>query len=206
MLENIDSLGDTFDAKDVGIHEGTPNTNSLNTKSEKLERISTVANTPVGIDLDLLEHLGRLLVDLKSNFETGRAAIELATTVVGQDDGGSTVLDGELGVLGRTDTLDDDGKARHLLELLVVVPSDVGKVRIGGADTEAGGAVSVAIGSRVDGEDDGVGAGGLGSVKELLSFRIVGREVELCTVSVTSVLSVLRIWRLRMKATIPVER
>jgi hypothetical protein len=39
--------------------------------------------------------------------------------------------------------------------------------------------VSVAVGSRVDGEDEGISTGLLGSVKELLGLGVVGGEVEL---------------------------
>ena len=47
------------------------------------------------------------------------------------------------------------------------------------ANTEAGSTVSVAVGSRVDGEDKGISTSLLGAVKELLSLSVVGGEVEL---------------------------
>lgn len=164
VLENVNDLLDTVNTKDVGVHEGTAKTNSLDTERQKLEDISTVTDTTVGVNLDLLEDLRGLLVDLKSDLETGRAAVELTTTVVGEDDGGSTVLDSELGISGRTNTLDDNGQLGHLLELLVVVPGDVGVVGIGRANTEASSTVAVSVGGRVDGEDDGGSASLLGAV------------------------------------------
>ncbi|KAI6756640.1 hypothetical protein HG530_011238 [Fusarium avenaceum] len=167
VLEDVDDLLDTVNTEDVGVHERTAETNSLDTERQKLEDVSAVADTTVGKDLDLLEDLGGLLVDLKSDLKAGGAAVELATTVVGENDSGSTVLDSKLGVLGGTNALDDDGELGHLLELLVVVPGDVGVRGVSGANTETGSAVSVAVGGRVDGEDDGSGTSLLGAVKLL---------------------------------------
>lgn len=179
MLHDVDNLLDTFNAKDVGVHERTAEANSLDTERQKLKGISTVADTTVGEDLNLLEDLGGLLVNLKSDLETRRAAIELTTAVVREDDSGSTVLSSKLGVLGRANTLDDDGKFGHLLELLVVIPGDVGVVRVSRTNTETSSTVTVAVGGRVDGEDDGSSTSLLGAVEELLGFGVVGRQVEL---------------------------
>lgn len=179
MLEDVDNLLDAVNAEDVGVHERTAETDSLDTERQKLEDVSAVADTTVGKDLDLLEDLGGLLVDLKSDLETGGAAVELAATVVGENDSGSTVLDGKLGVLSGTNALDDDGELGHLLELLVVVPGDVGVRGVSGANAETGSAVSVAVGGRVDGEDDGSGTSLLGAVEELLCLSVVGGQVKL---------------------------
>lgn len=122
VLEDLNGLGNTFGTVDVGEHEGAAETDSLYTEGEKLQDISTVADTTVGVDLKLAEDLGSLLVDLKGNLESGRAVVELTATVVGENDGRGAVLDSELGILDAADTLKDDGEGSLLLELLVVVP------------------------------------------------------------------------------------
>lgn len=179
VLENVDDLLDTIDTEDVGVHERTSKTNSLDTERKKLEDISAISDTTVSVDLNLLEDLRGLLVDLKSDLKTRGAAIELTATVVGEDDSGSTVLNSKLSIGGRANTLDDNGELGHLLELLVVVPGDVGVVGVSGTNTESSSTMSVAVGSRVDGEDDGSSTGLLGAVKKLLGLSVVGGEVEL---------------------------
>lgn len=127
MLEDLDSLGNTLGAEDVGEHHGAADTDSLDTQSQELQGVASVADATVGVDLKLLEDLGGLLVDLNGDLERGRAVVKLAAAVVGEDDGRGAVLDGQLGVSDTGDALDDDGEGGHLLELLVVGP---GKGRI----------------------------------------------------------------------------
>lgn len=179
MLENVDDLLDTIDTEDVGVHERTSKTNSLDTERKKLKDISAISDTAVSIDLNLLEDLRGLLVDLKSDLKTRGAAIELTATVVGEDDSRSTVLNSKLSISSRANTLDDNRELGHLLELLVVVPGDVGVVGVGGTNTESSSAVSVAVSSRVDCEDDGSSASLLGAIEELLGLGVVGGKVEL---------------------------
>ena len=180
VLEDVDDLLDTLNTVDVGVHERTAKTNSLDTERQKLEDVSTVADTTVSVDLNLLEDLRVLLVDLKSDLERRGAAIDLTTTVVGDDDSGDTVLNSELSIGSRVDTLEDDGKLGHLLELLVVVPGDVGVVSVGRTNTEAGSTVTVTVGGRVNGEDNGSSASLLRALEELLSGSVVvSLEVEL---------------------------
>lgn len=179
VLDHLDGLGDTLLTKDVGEHEGTAHTDGLNTEGKELEGVSAVADTTVGVDLDLLEDLGVLLVDLDGDLEGGGGAVKLATTVVREDDGGDVVLDGGLSVLDAHDSLDDEGELGHVGQAVVLGPGDEGVLRVGGADTEAGGAVTVAIGGRVDGVDDTVGAGVLDLLEESLGLGVVGSQVDL---------------------------
>lgn len=121
-LHQLDNLLDALDAEDVGVHEGPAKTNGTDTKSEELQGVSAVAHAAVGVDLELLEDLGGLVVDLERGLEAGLGGVELAAAVVGQDDGRDAVLDGQLGVLDVGDALEDDGQVGQLGELVVQVP------------------------------------------------------------------------------------
>ncbi|GJC94827.1 hypothetical protein ColKHC_03653 [Colletotrichum higginsianum] len=169
-LEDLDGLLDTLLAEDVGEHEGAAETDGLDAEGKELEDVGAVADTTVGVDLDLLEDGGVLLVDLEGDLEGGGRAVELAATVVGDDDGGDVVLDGGLGVLDGHDALEDDGEVSHGGVLAVHVPGDEGQLRVCGADAEAGGTVAVAVSGGVNGVDDGLGARGLDAVEDDLEL------------------------------------
>lgn len=122
VLEQADDLLDALLTKDVGKHEGTADTNSLDAEGEQLQGVASVANSAVGVHLGLLEHLGGLLVDLNGHLERRGRVVKLAAAVIGEDDGGGVVLDGQLGISNAANALDDDGQIRQLLEPLVVLP------------------------------------------------------------------------------------
>jgi hypothetical protein len=121
-LHQLDDLLDALDAEDVGEHEGPAEADGTDAESEELERVGAVAHAAVGVDLELLEDLGGLVVDLERGLEAGLGGVELAAAVVGQDDGRDAVLDGQLGVLDVGDALEDDGQVGQVGELVVQVP------------------------------------------------------------------------------------
>jgi hypothetical protein len=122
VLEEADDLLNTLLAEDVGEHERAADTDGLDAEGKELQGVASVANTAVGVHLGVLEDLGGFVVDLDGGLERRGAVVELAAAVVGEDNGGGLVLDGQLGVGDAVDALDDDGQAGQLLEPLVVLP------------------------------------------------------------------------------------
>jgi hypothetical protein len=103
-------------------HEWSPKAHGLDTECQQPQRVSTVPHAAVSVDLDLLEDAGVLAVDLEGDLEAGGGAVELATAVVGEDDAGDFVLDGEAGVFDGGDALEDDGEFGEGADFAVVVP------------------------------------------------------------------------------------
>lgn len=125
-LKQLDCVLDTLLAPHVRESEGAGHANGLNPEGEQLEHIGAIPDTAISIDVDLLEDLGGLLVDLKGDLKGGGNVVELAGTVVRQEDGRGAVGHGELGILDGLDALGDDGQAGHVLKALVVIPGDEG--------------------------------------------------------------------------------
>lgn len=121
-LHHINRLLNTLLSKDIGVHKGAAETDGTHTKSQQLQGVGTIADTAVGPDLDLVEDVRVLLVDLEGDLEGGLGGVDLSAAVVGEDDGGDLVLDGELGVLDGADALEDDGEVGPLGELVIVFP------------------------------------------------------------------------------------
>ena len=69
VLEHLGRPCDTLSTIDVGVHEGPSQTDSLDTQRKELENISSVADTAVGVNFDLLEDLGVFVVDFQSDFK-----------------------------------------------------------------------------------------------------------------------------------------
>lgn len=104
-----------------GIYLRTTKTNSLDTESQKLENVGSVANTTVGNDLGLLKDLGGVAADLVGDLERRGRVVDLTSTVVGEPDTFDTLLDGLEGILYSGDTLENDGKLGVLLDLIVEI-------------------------------------------------------------------------------------
>lgn len=121
-LKQLDCMLDTLLAPHVREGEGAGHANGLDPEGKQLEHIGAIPDTAISIDVDLLEDLRGLLVDLESNLKGGGNVVELAGTVVGQEDGRGAVGHCELGVLDGLDALGDDGQAGHVLKVLVVIP------------------------------------------------------------------------------------
>src|SRR5688500_17914373 len=77
VLHELDDLLDTLDAKDVGKHKGTAQTDGADAEGEELEDVSAVADATVGVDLELLKDVGGLVVDLEGGLEAGLGGVEL---------------------------------------------------------------------------------------------------------------------------------
>ena len=94
------------------VEERAANTDGLCAESERLEDVARAADTTVDEDLELGVGVVALGLeggdDLDEDLETGARGIELATTVVGEDDALHAGLVREDGVLGGGDTLEDD--------------------------------------------------------------------------------------------------
>lgn len=177
--EDLDSPLDAVDAKHVTVHHGPANPDGLDAEGEEPERVGAVADAAVGQDLDLLKDLGGFAVDLESDLKRRRAAVEVATSVVGKDDGGNLVLDGQLGVLHGLDALENEGQLGHGAELVQHLPGVGDEDGVGAAHAVAGGALPAGAAGGVDGPDEGLGAGLLGAVKEDLVGRVVVVGVDL---------------------------
>jgi len=88
-----------------GIYEWTSKTNGLDTKSKELQDIGSIADTTISVDLNLVEEIWISLVDLKSDLEGRWCTIQLTATVVGENDGLCTGLNGSLSILDSHNSL-----------------------------------------------------------------------------------------------------
>ncbi|KAJ6779640.1 hypothetical protein PWT90_06502 [Aphanocladium album] len=94
---------DALPAKDVGVHERPPQADGPHTERQQLERVHAVPHPAVDLGLELAEY-GRIRpVDLERDLERRRGAVELPAAVIGEDDGGDLVLNGEVGVVDGRD-------------------------------------------------------------------------------------------------------
>lgn len=106
-------------------------THSLDTKGQKSQRISTITNTTISQHLDLVEDIRVVVVNLKGNLQRRRRAIQVASSVVGEDDGRHAVADGKSGILDILDTLEDNGKAGGVPVGVVHIPSILDELGVG---------------------------------------------------------------------------
>ena len=94
------------------VEEGTANTDGLRAEGKRFENVARAADTTVDEDLELGVGVVAACLegcdDLDEDLETGAGGIELATTVVGEDDALHAGLVCEDGVLSGGDTLEDD--------------------------------------------------------------------------------------------------
>ncbi|KAH0294602.1 FMN-dependent alpha-hydroxy acid dehydrogenase, partial [Aureobasidium sp. EXF-3399] len=179
-LQQLDSLGNSFGAVGIGIHEWSTESDGANTKSKHLEHIASISDTTISINFNLLEDLGCLLVNLESDLEARRTAIEIASAVVGQDDGGCLVLDCHLGVFHCLDSLDDNRQSGEILQLLVVLPCEGGVVHICRAGRVALSAVTHTGSSTVDSKDDCASTRVFNCLERCLGGSVIGSiEVDL---------------------------
>lgn len=178
-LKQLDCMLDTLLAPHVCEGKGAGDANGLDAKGKQLEHIGAIPDTAISIDVDLLEDLRGLLVDLEGDLKGGGHVVELAGTVVRQEDGRGAVGHGELRILDGLDALGDDGEAGHVLKVFVVIPGDEGVAGVRRGDIVAGGAVTVAVACGVDSEEDGLASGGLDIVEVLESVGIGALVVEL---------------------------
>lgn len=118
-------------------------------------------------------------MDLDGDLKRRRAAVEVATSVVGQDDGGDLVLDGQPGVLDGLDALEDEGQRGHVAELVQHLPGVGDEGGVGAAHAVASGALPARAAGGVDGPDQGLGAGLLGAVEKDLVGSVVVVGVDL---------------------------
>lgn len=125
-LKQLDCMLDTLLAPHVCEGEGASDANRLDPEGKQLKHIGAIPDTAISIDVDLLEDLRGLLVDLEGDLKGRGNVVELAGTVVRQEDGRGAVGHGELGILDGLDALGDDGQAGHVLKAFVVIPGDEG--------------------------------------------------------------------------------
>ena len=79
---------------------GTASKDNISAKSDGLEDISAAAHTSVKTNIDAtLTHRA----NLPQNVERSRYTIELATSVVGNNNTVQSIVDGKLGILYRVD-------------------------------------------------------------------------------------------------------
>lgn len=112
--EDLDStLNTILSVRAERIEERPADTDRLRAEGERLEDVARAADTTVDEDLEL--GVGEVAArsegsdDLDEDLQTGASCVELATTVVGEDDTLDAGLVGEDGVFGGGDTLEDDG-------------------------------------------------------------------------------------------------
>lgn len=108
----------------VGEHERPPQADGLDAQGQQLDGVGAVAHAAVGQDLDAVEEAAVLAVDLEGDLERRGRVVDLAAAVIGKNDGGDLVPDGQLDVFDGLDALEDDGEVRQLGEALVPVPLD----------------------------------------------------------------------------------
>lgn len=70
LLDDVDGVKNTSLAINVGVHERSANTHSLDTESKHLQDVRPVADTSICEDLQLLKDPWSVLIDLKGNFES----------------------------------------------------------------------------------------------------------------------------------------
>lgn len=97
-------------------------TDGLDTEGQQLDDVAAVADTTVSENLGLLKDLGGVAAELVGNLEGRGRVVDLATTVVGQPDTVSTLLNGLEGILGGGDALKDDRELGVRLDLIEEFP------------------------------------------------------------------------------------
>lgn len=112
--ENLDSTLNTLLAvRAERVEECAADTDGLCAKGDRLEYIASAAYTAVDEDLEVWIRVVALRLergdDLHEDLEAGAARVELATTVVGEDDALDAGFVRKDSILGGRDTLEDDG-------------------------------------------------------------------------------------------------
>lgn len=154
-------------------------TYSLDTKSQKSQRIGTITNTTVSQHLNLVEDIRVVVVDIKCNLKRRRRAIQVATSVVGEDDGWNAVADSKSGILDILDTLEDNGKAGGVLVDVVHRPGVLDELGVGRGNIVPRSTLAVRATRRVHGPHDSLGTSSLGSLEQGQVLCCVGGEVDL---------------------------
>jgi len=117
-VEDVDQLGNTVLAVNVGEVEWTSNANGSHAERDESEHVRGVTNTAVGVDLDLAEDFGVVAVEVEQDFDSGNAHVDLTATMVGDVDSRETEVGAELYIVGSLDTLGNNGQVGHLAELV----------------------------------------------------------------------------------------
>lgn len=154
-------------------------THSLDTESQKSQRIGTVTNTAISQYLNLVENIRVVVVDFKSNLKRRRRSIQVATSVVGKDDGRNTVADCKSSILDILNTLEDNGKASGVLVDVIHLPGVLDELAVGRGNIVSRSTLAIRATRRVHGPDDGLGTSSLGSLEQGQVLRCVGGEVNL---------------------------
>src|SRR5207249_10013250 len=99
----------------------TPDEHGARAERERLQDVRPAPDAAIDQDLDptrdLVEHLGQ-------GVEAGLRPVELAPAMVRDDDGGDTVLDRKMRVLGGHDALEDERKRADRAQPLERVPGE----------------------------------------------------------------------------------
>lgn len=148
-VEDVNELGNTILAVDVGEVERTADTDGGHAERDESEHVRSVADTTVGVDLDLAEDFGVIAVEIEENLNGGNTHVDLAATVVGDVDGREAEVGAELDVVSGLDALGDDGQVGHLADFVQDFNAGIGCV------AGAGGS-PVAVVARTDTFDTGV--------------------------------------------------
>src|SRR5579883_381008 len=77
------------------------------TKGQGFEDVGAAPDAAVAVDFAAVSYR---VDDFRQHFDTGNAAIELAPSMVGDNDGGDTILKGQQGIFGGEKPLEDDGQ------------------------------------------------------------------------------------------------
>lgn len=97
-------------------------TDGLDTEGQQLDDVAAIADTAVSENLSLLKDLGGVAAELVGDLEGRGRVVNLATTVVGQPDTISTLLNSRESVLSGGDTLENNRKLGVRLDLLEELP------------------------------------------------------------------------------------
>lgn len=153
VLEQLHGLVDArLAVSGHGVEEGAADADAAGAEAEGFEDVRRATDAAVDVDLDFVlpAALAQGGHDLGEDFDARAGGVELAAAVVGEDDAGDAVLDGEEDVFDALDALEDDGHGGDGLEPGDVFPGEGGVDEGGDGAGGALGAVDVVAAAGLD--------------------------------------------------------
>lgn len=177
--EDVEHGLDALLAKDVGEHGRAAEADGARAQGQQRQDVGAAAHAAVGVDLDLVEHLGVVGVEVEEDLDGGGGAVDDAAAVVGDVDGVEAEVGAQLDVAGRLDALGHDGQRRHVAQAVQRVDGEVEAVaRVAAARAVAQRPIPDTANARVvDRQEDGLEPGCLDLCQLVLNPRRVGPEV-----------------------------